>query len=327
MMRYVFGVDGGGTKTHCALFDIEGNEIDIIHWGPTSHEVLKGGFKELKSELALILNYILRKNNIEPNQIIKGVFGLAGVDTDEQHNIVSGMITELGFKDFILCNDAFLCVKAGSPEGYGVGIINGTGCCVAGIDSRGKMLQIGGLGHLTGDIGGGTGLGEYAVRAGYNYLFRCGEYTCIADLLFKELKIDSKYDLINNIHKKTANGEIKISDLNRLVFEAANMGDDIAISILEKVGEELAASASGALKELEFGANRRIPIVLAGSINLKGSNPALVNKLKMSIASKNPDKEVDFIMLERPPVIGAAIWALESILSQREIHANFFRGK
>lgn len=324
MKRYVLGVDGGGTKTHCGLFDVDGNEIDIINWGTTSHEVLKGGFQELKSELALVVNYILKKNNVEMNQVIRAVFGLAGVDTDEQHEIISGIIADLGFSNFILCNDAFLCLKAGCSEGYGIGIINGTGCCVAGIDYKGKMLQIGGLGHLTGDVGGGAGIGENAIRAAYNYLFRCGEYTYITDLLFRELRIDSKYDFINSINKKTSKGEIKISDLNRVVFEAANLGDDVAIGILEEVGEELAASVNGALKELEFEADKRIDIVLAGSVNLKGSNPALVNKLKECINSTNSGRKIEFIMLQRPPVIGAAIWALESIMSRSGICETFF---
>lgn len=324
MERYVLGVDGGGTKTHCALFDLAGNGIDMINWGPTSHEVLKGGFKELESELSSLFHHVLEKNGIGFHQIARGVFGFAGIDTCRQQELISGIISRLGFKDFILCNDAFLSVKAGCPQGYGVGIINGTGCCVAGIDPGGRLLQVGGLGHLTGDVGGGAGLGEAAIRVAYTYFFRCGGHTLMAGMLLEELGITSKYELVECIHRKISKGEIRISDLNRLVFEAANMGDEVATAILEKVGEELAASANGALKELKFGAGKKICIVLAGSIHLKGNHPALVDKLKESIVLQNPGREIEFVLLERPPATGAAIWALESVLGREAIREKFF---
>ena len=45
MKEFALGVDGGGTNTQCALFDLEGNLIDVLDWGPTNHEVLAGDLK------------------------------------------------------------------------------------------------------------------------------------------------------------------------------------------------------------------------------------------------------------------------------------------
>ena len=40
MTEYVIGVDIGGTKSHLALFDTEGNFVDFDHWGCLNHEGL-----------------------------------------------------------------------------------------------------------------------------------------------------------------------------------------------------------------------------------------------------------------------------------------------
>jgi N-acetylglucosamine kinase-like BadF-type ATPase len=64
MNKYVLGVDGGGTKTQCALFDIEGNRIVLVNWGATNHETLKGGFAELEEQLRALLGHILEKNRL-----------------------------------------------------------------------------------------------------------------------------------------------------------------------------------------------------------------------------------------------------------------------
>lgn len=324
MKEYVLGVDGGGTKTQCALYDIDGNEIDLINWGPTNHELLKGGYLGLKSEMTLLVNFLLKRNEIQINQIVKSVFGIAGVDTKEQHKVISKIINELGFNDFILCNDAYLGIKAGSPNGCGVGVVNGTGCCVAGIDSTGSMLQIGGLGMMTGDFGGGVYIGEKLIQSIYNYFFRCGEYTCMVDMLPEELKVGSKFDFIDNVRNKTDDGIVKISDLNIIVFEAANKGDAVAISVLREIGESLAASVNGCIRELEFQCDRSIEIVLYGSINIKGNNPTIINTLKGKVCSRYKERAIEFIVLDKLPVVGAVIWALEDIINREEINRLFF---
>ncbi|MDP4270810.1 MAG: N-acetylglucosamine kinase, partial [Bacteroidota bacterium] len=117
------------------------------------------------------------------------VFGMAGVDTSQQHQIISSIIREIGFKNFVLCNDAFLGIKAGSKNGTGICVINGTGNTIAGINSSNRMFQIGGQGEYTGDSGGGGLIAAKGVKAIYNYLFKCYDYTMMADMLFEKLNI------------------------------------------------------------------------------------------------------------------------------------------
>jgi len=309
--RYVLGLDGGGTKTHAALFDTDGNLVDMLDWGPTNHESLAGGFDELRDEMKALLCSILARNSITVNDIVSSAFGMAGVDTRKQHQIISGIIEDLGIKNFVLSNDAYLGIKAGCPSGIGICVINGTGCTVAGIDVEGRMIQIGGQGSLTRDVGGGGNIGMEAIRCVYDHLFRLAPYTIMKDMLFEKLQISSKYDFMEVMPEALGSGIISAGEIGKMVFEAANKGDETAISILEFVGKSLGKSVNGAIHELGFKEGDVIEVVLAGSVNVKGSNPSLVNAIKKEVTDKNPDKKFEFIILQQPPVAGAVIWALQ----------------
>lgn len=319
MGQYVIGVDGGGTKTQCALFDLEGNKIDLIKWGPLNHEVLSGGFEEFHSELEKLLNYILGKNGIEVKDIEKGVFGLAGVDTKDQYSVISEILSKTGIKSSILCNDAFLGIKAGCVNGYGICVINGTGCSVAGINRQGDMFQIGGQGALTGDRGGGSMIGEAAIRSVYNYFFRCGKKTIMKDLLFERLGIDDKYAFMDEITRRLMDKSLYIADVNKFVFDAANMGDEVACEILREVGRELGLSANGMIKEMQFEENEDIEVILAGSVNVKGDNPSLIHSLKEQVLQNTERRNINFIVLDKPPVAGAIMWAFENNTDKNEM--------
>lgn len=46
-MKYVFGFDGGGTKTDCALYTLDGHLVSWRRYSGTNHENMPGGFSEL----------------------------------------------------------------------------------------------------------------------------------------------------------------------------------------------------------------------------------------------------------------------------------------
>ncbi|MCL2461359.1 MAG: hypothetical protein FWF44_01730, partial [Defluviitaleaceae bacterium] len=64
MSRLVFGLDAGGTKTHCALYDLDSGFFDFLTWGQGNHENMPGGFAQLKDELTAMLGTILGRNGL-----------------------------------------------------------------------------------------------------------------------------------------------------------------------------------------------------------------------------------------------------------------------
>lgn len=309
MGQYILGIDGGGTKTECALFTVQGEMVDLFSWGTTNHECLPGGMNELPVELAALVDTIVQRNNSSVSDIEYAVFGMAGVDTKAQHFQISKMIFELGFRDFTLCNDSYLGIKGGVQNGNGICVINGTGCTVTGINSKGSMLQIGGQGILTGDCGGAGRLGGIAVTTAYNQLFKYGPATIITDMLLQQLKITDKYKFLEALTDKLASGDLSLAKLNRVVFDSAEQGDNMACQILSQVGEDIGNSVSGIISEL-FMDEKHIEVVLAGSLNAKERCKVIQNTLISKVAERYPFIDIKYSVLQHPPVTGAVIWAL-----------------
>lgn len=51
MKNYILGVDGGATKTHYALYDMDNKALEIIQGCASNHEVMDDGFVELEQVL------------------------------------------------------------------------------------------------------------------------------------------------------------------------------------------------------------------------------------------------------------------------------------
>lgn len=309
MRKYILGIDGGGTKSQCSLFSVQGEMVDLLNWGTTNHECLPGGMKQFPAELKALTETILQRNEISSSEIEYAVLGLAGVDTMEQHRQISNIIRELGFRDFLLCNDSYLGIKGGVQSGNGICVINGTGCTAAGLNNKGEMLQIGGQGILTGDRGGAGSLGGMAVTAAYNQLFKLGETTIITDMILKQLGITDKYNFLDTLTDQLASGSLSLPELNRVVFDSAENGDAKARQILSEIGEDIGNCVNGMINELFYN-ETHVEVVLAGSLNVKEKCHLIQDALISRVARQNPNVHIEYSILQHPPVSGAIIWAL-----------------
>ena len=171
------------------------------------------------------------------------------------------------------------------------------------------MLKIGGLGDLTGDVGGGYYLGKKVLASVYNALFKDHVKTLMTDIVLEMFEITSKYDYIDTITEKLGQGNICIKDLNKVIFMAANKGDITAKNILEDMGRDNAKAVNTLIAEMSFDDAKKI--VLNGSIYVNGENEIAVNILKNDVSEKNSNKNINFNKLVLPPVTGAVIWALK----------------
>ena len=324
MKKYVLGVDGGGTKTHYALYNIENNSLKIIEGGAANHEVMEGGFDQLEQVLNDMLSIICNDAGINLSDINMSVFGLAGVDTKAQHKIISEIITKIGIKDFVLCNDSYLGIKAGCEKGYGICANNGTGFTVSAIDTKGDMIQIGGQGYFTGDNGGGSAMITTAVCKVYEQLYKLGEETMLKDLIFSEYNIVDKSTFTEIITKKLENDyKDAVLTIGKHLYEAANSNDKIALDILYDVGVEYGKSICGAINELNF--NGYCQVIMTGSQFVKGSNPRAKETMKAYVQNKCPNYMFDFKLLKQSCSMGAILWALEKLGMKDEHYENVLK--
>ena len=307
-MKYIVGVDGGNTKTDYFLFTDSGDFVDAIRGGTCSHEALPDSFSGSFRVMKEYFDELFKKNNIDVSDVSAAVFGLAGCDTPIQKEKLEEVVANLGFKKYVVANDAFLPIKAASTNGFGVCSINGTGTCSGGIDSHGNYLQVGGIGDIVGDKAGGSYLARRAISEVFNYFYRFGKKTMLECDVLKFLEITNPYYMMdaisNNLSKKRKDYPI----LCKKVFEYANKGDEVSIDLLKEMANNLARSVGGCIVNLDFGDS--VDVVLAGSVYVKGSSPILIDTLKERLAFYTK-KNCNIIVLNAPPATGAIIWALE----------------
>jgi hypothetical protein len=78
--------------------------------------------------------------------------------------------------------------------------------------------------------------------------------------------------------------------------------------VLRYVGGQLALSAAGCIRGLNF--DDEVDVILAGSVWLKATNPAMLQEFKL-LVERLTGKNCKFITLKAPPATGAVLWAIE----------------
>jgi N-acetylglucosamine kinase-like BadF-type ATPase len=312
MNQLFLGVDCGATKTHYSLCDASGAPVAFIQRGTASHEQFDDGFAGAGRAMAAGLADLLAAAGtsagrvLTPADITCSIFGLAGADLPWQHHRLEEIIRGLGFLRFRVVNDAFLGIKAGTQSGAGICSINGTGTTCAAISPSGRQLQIGGIGLISGDDGGGSYLAQWVCRLIYEALFRGGRPTAMAGMLFDALDIAGPEDFVERCH----GGRIDSAAAVLIAFEAANAFDPEALALLDHVGTSLGRSVLAAASRLDFGSCPLVEVVLAGSVHVKAANPTLRQAFEATVRA-GLGQRAAFHVLREPPVCGALVWALE----------------
>ncbi len=304
---YILGVDGGNTKTHYFLYDGEGNFVDCVKAGTCSHEALSDSYTGTRREIEKRLTELFSRHKIRADNVAYAVFGLAGADFAYQKKKLAALISDLGFKRFIVENDGFLGLKAGSRTGTGVCCINGTGTVTVGINARGERLQSGGLGEISTDRAGAHYLALRGMAAVYDMLFRCGPATSLKDMFYKRFNILDDGAFVLKATEVAGHKE-EILCVNKMMEEAEADGDETVKNILAKSGEELAKTVAGCADRLRIEGD--VEVVLAGSVWTKGRFETMY-RVFIDNLERNSRRRFVFSKLKQPPAIGAVIWALE----------------
>lgn len=305
--QWFFGLDGGGTKTFCALYNPATDTLLTACGGPTNHEVLPDGMQGLAQAVNAVASPLLERAGVTPQTLAGAAFGMGGVDTPTQHALISQILAGMGFERFVLSNDAFLGVKAELGHS-GISAVNGTGYSVAGIAPDGRMLQIGGHGEMTGDRGGGSYLVPAAVRAVYTALFKHGPETRLTELFFNWLGITVRDELCQAVAMQIYGGAADAyRRISQLLYQAAAEGDAVARGILTQCGRDYALSIRCVAESL--GLAEPVEVVLVGSQFTHCESPCAIDALREDLLAAG-DYRIRVISTE--PVAGALFWAMEN---------------
>ena len=307
----VLGVDVGGTKTHCAVADVEGNILAQAFAGPGNYQTC--GEEKAYQSMSHAVNQAVELAGISLDQISYAVFGIAGADGPEDFEILIPMVKRImGKVPFRVVHDSWIGLRAGTgEENRGVVSICGTGAGHAGRNEKGETLTLRNLDYIMGNYGGG----EELVEAALHYAFRSEEGT--GDKSELETKVPEIFGVSNmeqvcGILRRQEMTEAQRFQLPIAVFELAKQGDGVCRELISRMGYEEGRYAAGVLQRLHM-CEGKVPAVLIGSL-FKTGEPLLIDSYMEAVRKVAPKAYP--VILQEAPVVGAIGLALDEIRNE-----------
>ncbi|WP_093332150.1 N-acetylglucosamine kinase [Thalassotalea agarivorans] len=237
----ILGIDGGGSKCKAVLMRGE----NILGEGIAGPGNPLHGFEQATTNIVKSAKLALQAANIDESElsnIVAGI-GLAGVNLPVLFDQIEHW--QHPFKDMYLATD-LLVACLGAHQGHdGAVMITGTGSCgFSYIDGKAHMLGAHGFPH--GDKGSGAWFGLQAVEQALEATDGLVQETALTPKLFDLLKIKDATELVEAVAKKPATF---FAQLANLVFDAAEEGDQIALSIVDEGSQYINKLAESLLKD------------------------------------------------------------------------------
>jgi N-acetylglucosamine kinase-like BadF-type ATPase len=243
----LIGVDGGGTKTQAVVADLQGTVLARGLGGASNHK--RVGFEKACEAIAGAVDGALGpvlsgKTTVRPlwrsGRIAAACFGLSGIDSSEDEAPLLAWAKEQGFAAKIsVVNDTELILAAGTPDGFGVAAISGTGSNCIARSPKGQTLRVGGWGPSLGDEGSGYAMGMHALRAATQAADGRGNAKAILQMVLRHYKLRDANALVTYIYRP----EVTHADL-------AGAGDADALHIVQEAAKDLAHQINTAIKRL-----------------------------------------------------------------------------
>ena len=297
-MKYLIGIDGGGTKTDCIITDENFNQLYSLQGGPLN--LLSSPLSESSRTIIQLINSCLSKLNITLAHLDCIGIGAAGAGRIEETEKLKISLKALLPPSINLnvTTDAEAALEGAFNGKLGCILISGTGSIIWGKDQNGIIHRCGGFGKILGDEGSGYMLGKKGLVAATREFDERGEKSLITDLLKVKYQIQSGQDIINAVYKNN----LDISGVAPLVLASAENNDKTALRIIDEETEELLNLISCMTKKLK---KESIEISFIG--RLISTINVFSNTLKNKIAASY--RMIKIKEPEYPPAIGAVFIA------------------
>lgn len=302
--QYVVGIDGGGTKTHALLVDMEGAVVAECTGGPTHLQNV--GVKQAASTLFELIRGCCDKATSEAASVRSVVLGIAGAGrasnkVDLTNTLVAiSLKKKFPLKNIIVESDVRIALEAAFAGGPGVVVIAGTGSIALYRTEDGKLLRAGGWGNILGDEGGGFAIGRDGLNAVMRQHDGRSEKTLLTKKAFEHFGISATDDLIAKVYQDHTD----VASFAPKVFDAVVERDRVAHLILVKNANELVELVR--VLTMQARPKKKLAVALMGGL-LESEN-VYSKMVKEKIAHSLPQVVVQ--KPKFPAAFGAAIIAL-----------------
>jgi N-acetylglucosamine kinase-like BadF-type ATPase len=249
---YYLGIDGGGTKTTCAV----GDEATLLATATAgASNIVRVGEATSRESLHNAIRQACVAAGITPQEVQGTCIGGAGAARPELAGVVREIVAQLLPAPIIVVGDMEIALEAVFALGPGVVINAGTGSFAYGRDREGRTLRAGGWGFAIGDEGSAHWIGRSVVAA----LLRATDRdpkaaeSRLAESLLQIWQLNSVLDLARRANS------IPPPNFAALFPAAISSDDRIAQDTLKAAGNELADLAATVIGRL-FPGDEQVPV-------------------------------------------------------------------
>jgi N-acetylglucosamine kinase-like BadF-type ATPase len=263
-LPYYLGIDGGGTKTTCAV----GDDSQLLATATAgASNIVRVGESQARESLLQSVRQACAAAGIMPAQVSYTCVGGSGAARPEVAAIVRGSLTKILSSPIDVVGDMEIALEAAFDTGRGIIVIAGTGSIAYGRDQQGNTARAGGWGFAIGDEGSAHWIGRAAVSAVLRAADRIGEhssagpYSPFAATLLSTWGVGSLADLAR------AANSIPPPDFAALFPAVAASTEDLATEVLTSAGKELAQVATVVMRRLFAGVEATlVPLAMIGGV-------------------------------------------------------------
>ena len=303
-MKYLIGIDGGGTKTKCVVTDMSMIKQFECFGGPSNFLIL--GTEKVSETLLSLLNQCKEALNCEYSDFASVVLGTTGAgrrnDAESLENAFYSFLGERGItiNKFRVESDARIALEGAFSGKPGSILIAGTGSIMFGKDADGNIHRVGGFGRFLGDEGSGYTIGKLGLTAVSKQFDGRGKETLLTKLIAEKFEITSQELLITQVYKNN----FDIASVAPLVLEAAAQGDEACMKIVEEQTDELVLHLETMAKKIN---SAKVDVSFIGGIIC---NDHIFSQIfRKKIAERLP--VINIKDQDLPPELGAVVMAKE----------------
>lgn len=252
-MRAVIGIDGGGTKTRFAAYDLEeGKMIGSCVLGGTDYK--QDGYEPVVARVNEGVRMLL--GDYKASELAAVSFGMPGYseDPDGDREMNTRLRLSFGTIPVFLFNDVYVAFEGAFYGKAGILVVAGTGSLAYGRNEEGRVDRCGGWSAFFGDEGSGHWIGKQLLetfsKQSDGRLKKSQLYQLTRDF-FGLLPGESDFEILSKSECNSGNRAATAS-LNLIVKQAADQGDTQALAILNRAVEEIVDLIGALLDKLQF---------------------------------------------------------------------------
>jgi N-acetylglucosamine kinase-like BadF-type ATPase len=306
----VLAVDVGNSKTDVALIAADGTVLGAVRGPTSSHQQVgvESGFARLVSVAEQAISQAGRDPRARPAARLVA-YCAAGVDFPSDERLLTKALRETGLGAAeLVVNDCYGGLRAGTSRTWGVCVISGSGINCLGVSPDGHLARFDALGEISGDWGGGGGVGMAALAAAVRSEDGRGPDTLLARTVPEFFGLTRPRQVTVAMYRE----KIPTSDaiqLAPLVFSAAEQGDAVSRSIVDHLADEVVAFATAAIRRLRL-QRADTHVVLAGGM-FRADDPVFYDRIERGITAVAAAAVVR--RMTAPPVVGAALLGFDRL--------------